>query len=482
MPSTTSATKQATTIRRSGEGDSEDMAERSAHGKDGAGASPYGSPGAGADSSAVPYRVARLGRAMWRQATRLRLPQTAGSLAFLSLLAIAPMFSIVFWVTTASPMFGRLRDALQGFLLVNLFPPSISNTVIGLLNQFAAKANELSMIGLTLFLLTAFVALHTIEDTLNRIWLADRRRPLAHRLAMHWMMLTLGPLLLGASLVFHGIVATSWLRGADLNEVRNVWYFVLPWATSVAGLALLYRLLPSAWVRWRDALLGAALAAFLFEFLRAALGLYVTSLPTYTVVYGTFAALPLFLLWLFLGWMSVLIGALLAANLRFWGAPGEPHLARTPAARFDDACAVLDAMREQLGADSQAAMPVESVVPALGGDAERAVEAALLLTRLGYLTRFVQLGDPLAAVRPAKGSALRIGRWPRRRRRSAAGADTVWAERWAWADDPRAMSLRALFEEIWTGGRGARDAHPGRFPAGIDLPLVGSADSRRLAR
>src|SRR5690606_24387856 len=188
--------------------------------------------GRGDSSRSTGRRLARLVRAMWRQGRQVHLPQTAGSLSFLSLLAIAPMFSIVFWVTAASPLFGRLRDALQGFLMVNLFPASISNTVIDLLNQFAAKANELSVIGLTVFLLTAFVALQTIEGTLNRIWLADRPRPVAHRLALYWMMLTLGPLLLGASLVFHGMVATSWLRGADLNEVRNVWTFVLPWITA----------------------------------------------------------------------------------------------------------------------------------------------------------------------------------------------------------------------------------------------------------
>ncbi len=475
-------------MRRSGDDESEGMSGRGRRqGNDatGAGGGGLGDTGADADvqagapadsSDSTLRRIARLVRAMWRQARQLFLPQTAGSLAFLSLLAIAPMFSIVFWVTTASPMFGRLRDALQGFLLVNLFPPSISDTVIELLNQFAAKANELSMIGLTVFLLTAFVALHTIEGTLNRIWLADRRRPLAYRLAMHWMMLTLGPLLLGASLVFHGLVATSWLRGADLNEVRNVWYLVLPGVTSVAGLTLLYRLLPSAWVRWRDAFLGAVLAAFLFEFLRTALGLYVTNLPTYTVVYGTFAALPLFLLWLFLGWMAVLLGALLAANLRFWAASGEPHLARTPAARFDDALVVLDAMRDRLGADSHAAMPVSAVAPAFGDDAERAAEVALLLTRLGYLTRFVQLGEPEAAGAPEPATrTARFRRRARRWRRPDAGVDTIWAERWAWAGDPRSMSLRALFEEIWSAGR--RHGREGEgIPEAIDRPLV--ADSR----
>lgn len=433
------------------------------------------SPPAGRDSSqSALQRLARLGRAMWRQGRQLHLPQTAGSLSFLSLLAIAPMFSIVFWVTTASPMFGRLRDALQGFLMVNLFPSSISNTVIDLLNQFAAKANELSVIGLAVFLLTAFVALQTIERTLNRIWIADRPRPVAHRLALYWTMLTLGPLLLGASLVFHGIVATSWLRGADLNEVRNVWTFVLPWGTAVAGLTLLYRLLPSARVRWRDAFVGAVLAAFLFEFLRTMLGLYVTRLPTYTIVYGTFAALPLFLLWLFLGWMSVLLGALLAANLRSWSSSAEPHLERAPADRFDDAHAVLVAMRESVGPDLHAAMPVDGLAPAFDGDTGRALEAALLLTRLGYITRFVQLGGaPVSAQLPATRRA-RIGRALRRRRRPQGGADTVWAERWAWADDPRGMSERALFEEIWNAGR---LASAGAVPQEIDEPLVAAGPS-----
>ncbi|MFO1300269.1 MAG: YhjD/YihY/BrkB family envelope integrity protein [Burkholderiaceae bacterium] len=118
--------------------------------------------------------VRALARAMGRQARQLQLPQAAGSLAFLSLLAIVPMFSIAFAVTTASPAFGRLREALQKFLLSNLFPAAISDTVIGHLNQFAAKASELSLIGTVAFLLTAFVALVTVERALNRIWGADR--------------------------------------------------------------------------------------------------------------------------------------------------------------------------------------------------------------------------------------------------------------------------------------------------------------------
>lgn len=422
----------------------------------------------------------RLLRAMWRQGRQLQLQQTAGSLAFLSLLAIVPMFSIVFAVTTASPAFGKLREALQGFLLVNLFPPAISDTVIRYLNQFAAKANELSLVGTVAFLLTAFIALVTIERTLNRIWAADRPRPLANRLTLYWMLLTLGPLLLGAYLAVHGQVATAWLRGADLRELRSVWFVVLPWITTIGGLMLLYRLLPSAAVRWREAFAGALLAALLFELLRSLLGWYVARLPTYAVVYGTFSALPVFLLWLFLGWMALLAGALLAANLRFWRQPGEPHLARAPGERFDDVHGALMAMRDALDGDRHGALPVQALADLFGHDPERAGQAALLLSRLGYVTRFVSLGEPgTAGAAPATRRARLARQLARRWSAARPDADSVWTERWAWADDPRAMTLRALFEAIWLAGRtpvaGRETAFEATF---LDEPLVGTDDSR----
>ena len=415
----------------------------------------------------------RLARAMLRQGRQLQLEHTAGSLAFLSLLAVVPMFSIVFAVTTASPAFERLREALQGFLLVNLFPAAISNTVIEHLNQFAAKANELSLIGTVAFLLTAFVALVTIERTLNRIWSADRPRPLANRLVLYWMLLTLGPLLLGAYLAIHGSVASAWLRGADLRELRSVWFVVLPWVTTVGGVMLLYRLLPSAAVRWREAFAGALLTALLVESLRGLLGWYVTRLPTYTVVYGTFSALPVFLLWLFLGWMALLAGALLAANLRFWGQPGEPHLARTPSERFDDVHGVLAAMRDALGGDRFGALPAHGLAPLLGHDPERAGQAALLLAELGYVTRFVSLGDARgAAAAPATRRARLALRLARRWSAARPVADSIWSERWAWADDPRTMTLRASFEAIWQAGRPAADVGRVFEAAFLDEPLV----------
>jgi len=420
-----------------------------------------------------------LARTMLRQARRLQLPQTAGSLAFLSVLAIVPMFSIVFAVTTASPLFARLREALQAFLVHNLFPATISNTVLLYLNQFASKASELSLIGAAAFLLTATAALMTIERTLNRIWLADRPRPLANRLILYWMLLTLGPLLLGGYLAGYGMVASAWLRGADLRELRSIWLVVLPWITTVGGLTLMLRLLPSAQVRWRESLAGALLAALLLALLRQFFGQYLARLPSYTVVYGAFATLPLLLLWLYLGWLALLAGALLAANLRFWGQPGEPHLERMPGERFDDAHGVLRGLRDALGASRHGALAVDEMSALFGGDRERVAEAALLLAELGYITRFMTLGEPGAAT-PAGLSGGRRGQLVRRIARgwSAArpDADSIWSERWAWADDPRGMTARALFEAIWHGSPTA-SASGFEAPA-LDAPLVRTAADR----
>src|SRR5690606_12559827 len=146
----------------------------------------------------VPFgkAVVNLIRAMLAQSRELHLSQVAGSLAFLSMIAIVPMFSLGFAVLTALPVFGRMREALHRCLDGNLFPAAFSETLLSHLAQFSAKAGELSAIGAIAFFVTAFTALLTVEATMNQIWRADRRRPLTLRLTLYWAVLTLGPLLL----------------------------------------------------------------------------------------------------------------------------------------------------------------------------------------------------------------------------------------------------------------------------------------------
>ncbi|MCM5571952.1 YihY family inner membrane protein [Burkholderiaceae bacterium FT117] len=426
-------------------------------------------------AAALPFgrALASLARAMIEQARELRLSQVAGSLAFLSMLAIVPMFSIGFAVMTALPVFGELREALHRFLDGNLFPAAFSQTLLSHVGQFAAKAGELSALGAIVFFLTAFSALLTVEATLNRIWRADRRRPLTLRLTLYWAVLTLGPLLLATSLLFHGVVVTRWLRGGELQELRGVWFALVPWLTSLAGLTLLYRLVPATFVRWSEAFAGALLASLLFELLRRGVGLYVVRFPTYTVVYGAFAALPLFLLWLLLGWMALLAGALLAANLRWWGQPDDTQVRRTMADRFDDARRVLDTMVAEAGERTDATIPARSFEGLFDRDPRRAADAVGLLAALGYLTRFVTLAD-LAPVE-AQVSTGRLRLLLRRLARRAPlpidddEGDPIWAERWGWAAAPATLSLRPLFDAVWLpSGGDSRDAFPAAF---LDAPL-----------
>ena len=161
--------------------------------------------------------------AMVRQGVALRLPQTAGSLAFLSLLAMVPVVSIALSVLTALPVFGRLRETLLKFVSANLFLPSFADTVVRYVNQFASQASELSLLGAGVFFATAFSALLTIDHALNRIWMTDRPRSLPRRLTLYWTLLTLGPLTLAVSLTLNGIVFTDWLSDLPTRSVQRAW-------------------------------------------------------------------------------------------------------------------------------------------------------------------------------------------------------------------------------------------------------------------
>jgi membrane protein len=388
-----------------------------------------------------------LAREMTRRGSRLRLEQAAGSLAFLSMLAIVPMFSIGFAVLTALPIFDELREALDRFLDGNLFPEAFSNTLLSHLGEFAAGARQLSLAGSVFFFVTAFTTLLTVEATLNRIWDTRRQRGLARRLVLYWALLTLGPLVLGTSLTFNGLFVGQLLGGSAASELRTLWTILLPSTTTFIGLTLLYRLLPAGPVRWGHAACGALLAACLFELLRRGMTLYVAYLPSYTIVFGAFASLPLFLLWLFFGWLALLGGALLAASLRRWRLPPANPALDTPGGRFESARAALVRMIELAGSDPQATVQAGRLAAGFGNDTEYAREMAALLASTGYIVRYAPIDRKSRSRQPE--------------------AVSIWEERWGWARPPVELDLRALFESQW------KSRESSRFEPGLlDRPLV----------
>jgi membrane protein len=245
----------------------------------------------------------------------LRLGETAGSLTFTTLISLVPLAVLVFSLFTAFPVFASFQKALEQYFLANLIPDNIAKPVMRWLTQFSSKASGLGVVGAAFLGVTALALMLTIDRTLNAIWRVRRPRPIAQRVLVYWAMLTLGPLMLGASLALtsyaissgKGLVAQ--LPGGLENLLEVVQFSVL--TAAVAGL---FHFVPNTHVRWRHALLGGLFVAAGFTLAKIGLGLYLRQVPTFATLYGAFATLPILLIWIYLGWVIVLLGALVAAN------------------------------------------------------------------------------------------------------------------------------------------------------------------------
>jgi membrane protein len=243
-----------------------------------------------------------------------RLGLTAGSLTFTTLIAIVPLLTVMLALFTAFPMFSNFQDALQKYFLQSLVPDSIAKPVMGALTQFAGKAHKVGSVGLVVLVISALALMLTIDRTLNAIWRVRKPRPIAQRVLVYWAAITLGPLVLGVSLSLtsYAISASKGLVGAMPGGVRlllDTVEFVLLAAT-MAGL---FHYVPNTHVRWRHAISGGVFVSVGMELAKRVLAWYVGSVGSYSTVYGAFATVPIFLLWLYTAWVIVLLGAVVAA-------------------------------------------------------------------------------------------------------------------------------------------------------------------------
>ena len=263
---------------------------------------------------AVPWRqMAAILLGRFRDA---RLGVSASSLTFTTVLALVPLFTVGLAVFAAFPLFGKFQDTIQRWLIDSLVPDSISRQVLGYLTQFSRKANRLGTMGLVALLVSAIALMVTIERTLSQIWRLERLRPLPQRVLLYWSAITLGPLLLGASLAITSYVVTASRDVVDALPAALRWLldsfeFVLL-VLSVSGL---YFYVPYTRVRWRHALTAGLLVALGIELAKKLLALYLTQIPTYSAIYGAFAAVPILLIWVYVAWAIVLLGAVVAATL-----------------------------------------------------------------------------------------------------------------------------------------------------------------------
>lgn len=254
-------------------------------------------------------------RALRQRFREDQLGLTASSLTFTTMLSLVPLFTVALAIFTAFPMFAKLQDVLQKWLIESLIPDNIARQVLGYLAQFSSKASKLGVLGLVFVTSTALTLIFTIDRTLNNIWRVKKTRSLTRRLLVYWAALTLGPLLLGASLTMTSYVLSLSSGAVGGASGIGVAVSVLEFALLAMGMAALYRYVPNTEVKWTHAWSGGLFVAMGIELAKKVLAIYLASVPTYSAVYGAFATFPILLLWIYVVWVIVLLGAVLAAYL-----------------------------------------------------------------------------------------------------------------------------------------------------------------------
>lgn len=317
--------------------------------------------------------------------------RVAAALAYTSLLALVPLLAIGLAMLAAFPVFDDVRARLQGLIFEN-FAPDVGAAVQDYVTEFVARAGELTAAGIVGLGVTAVLLLVTIETSLNEIFRVARPRPMPSRLFMYWTLVTLGPLLLGASLSLSGYLAV--VEGL----APGLWQQVLPTLLVVLAFALFYFAVPNRRVRLLDALMGGLFAGLLFTGLRYGFGVYVANVRVYQSVYGALAAVPLFLVWMFLSWAVVLLGAELTASLPEWrSGRRRPRLSLTPRRRLALAVDVIGAAY-RASVEGRLGVEREALLHATGADEPTTTEMVRTLLKAGLLAR-TQDGDQVLLAR-----------------------------------------------------------------------------------
>jgi membrane protein len=270
-------------------------------------------------------RLWRLSRLVHQRFRDDRCTRAAGALSFTTLIALVPLLAVVFAVLSVFPVYERWMDVVLEFTHSN-FVPAAGEAVAKYLKEFTTKAAHLTVWGMLFVLVTALFMMATIERSFNDIWHVQRPRRRLHRLIGYWAVLTLGPVLVAAGLSLGAYVHGAAVLNLALLpiSVRAVLDDALPYFFETLAFVLLYMAGPNVSVRFRHALSGGLFAALMFEIAKGLFAAYIGRYANYQQIYGAIAVLPVFLLWVYISWTIVLLGAVLTASLPEWRRLGKP--------------------------------------------------------------------------------------------------------------------------------------------------------------
>ena len=238
-----------------------------------------------------------------------------GYLAYISLLSLVPFIAVMFSVMGAFPMFSEWREQLEAFLYANVVP-SKGDELRLYIAGFVENIGKMTAVGIGALVVVALMLIHNIDKTINKIFRITKGPRLIISFSIYWMVLTFGPILLGASIaVTSYILSLSSLAEGYTPGLNTVLLALTPYLFSILAFFLLYLVVPNAKVQYRHALIGAVTASVMFELLKKGFALYITHFPSYQAIYGALALVPILFLWIYLVWLVVLVGAELTALL-----------------------------------------------------------------------------------------------------------------------------------------------------------------------
>lgn len=253
-----------------------------------------------------------------------RLTGAAASLTFTTLLALVPLITICIAIFSAFPISHTIGHNVSQFIYQN-FLPTFGKVVQKYLQDFVVQAGRLSLFGIIFLAVTAILMMLTVEQTFNQIWKVRYRRLELKSLLIYWAVLSLAPIFIGLS-----IAATSYVISLPLVVgtaaklgMKTILLHSTPWIFTVLVLWLLYVIVPNCKVPIRYGLVGAIIATLLFQLVKTGFVIYINRFATYSFIYGAVAAIPIFLLWVYLLWLVVLFGALITNVLTVYSYSGR---------------------------------------------------------------------------------------------------------------------------------------------------------------
>jgi membrane protein len=230
-------------------------------------------------------------------------------------MSLVPLMVVMLSMMTAFPIFSEIRELIENFVYQNFIPAS-GDVVREYITGFVSNTSKMSTVAITALFVLAMLLISAIDKCLNKLWRVNEKRQVMTSFSMYWMVLTLGPVLVGSSLVMTSyIFSLASLGDYDFLGITNILVRALPLFASIAAFFILYMVVPNKIIPVKFAFAGAALAAVLFEIAKKAFAIYIIQLPSYQVIYGALSSIPILFLWVYLSWLVVLIGALFTVSL-----------------------------------------------------------------------------------------------------------------------------------------------------------------------